>query len=199
MSKIIAFEGIDNSGKTTHMQDVIKALKAKKKLVGQFSIRSQSYVANHVIKAIGNTKNHNTKAMLYSALRMQNAPGIELADEHTDYVFLDRSPLSNLVYLSTLNINMSNRLAMKLFQLESIFYNIDAYVLSTVPKDEYIKRLKLDHTAENYEKDINLANDRQVMYLDYLEDSDILHTIVDSTKPRDDNTKNTLEFLKMML
>ena len=150
-------------------------------------------------KAIGNTKNHNTKAMLYSALRMQNVPGVHLASEYTDYIFLDRSPLSNLVYLSTLDNDMSNRLAMKLFQLESIFYNIDAYVLSTVPKDEYIKRLKLDHTAENYEKNINLANDRQVMYLDYLEDSDILHTIVDSTKPRDDNTKNTLEFLKMML
>ena len=50
MSKVIAFEGIDNSGKTTLMKDVIKALKAKKKQVGQFSIRSQSYVANHVIK-----------------------------------------------------------------------------------------------------------------------------------------------------
>ena len=146
MSKnpVIVFEGIEGSGKSYHISNVVKLLKKRK--IKYIKIREPGGSSNSekIRKLILSNKsnfNKNTDLLLYLASRSENM--ILLKKYYTKKVILiDRFVDSTIAYqhygfgINLRLINLINNHLLKNFKIDFTFLNI-------VNKKNMLKRLKL--------------------------------------------------------
>jgi len=150
---VIVFEGIEGSGKTSHVNFVAKYL--KKKNIKFIKIREPGGSKNSekIRKLILNSKsnyNKNTDLLLYQAARSEN---IELLKKSykKKIILIDRFIDSTIAYqhygfnVSLSLINYINSYLTKNFRINFTFLN-------TVNKNNMIKRLKLRNKLNRYDK-----------------------------------------------
>ena len=155
MSKkpIIVFEGIEGSGKSYHISNVVKLLKKRK--IKYIKIREPGGSSNSekIRKLILSNKsnfNKNTDLLLYLASRSENM--ILLKKYYTKKVILiDRFVDSTIAYqhygfgINLRLINLINNHLLKNFKIDFTFLNI-------VNKKNMLKRLKLRKSLNRYDK-----------------------------------------------
>ena len=103
MSKnpIIVFEGIEGSGKTTHINNVIKHLKKKRKKFIKIREPGGAPTAEKIRKLILNKKskfNYTTDLMLYFASRSENIEKIINNNYKKKIILIDRFTDSTIAY-----------------------------------------------------------------------------------------------------
>jgi dTMP kinase len=144
MSKVVAFEGIDGSGKTSYLQYVEKALVNKGKNIKNFSFPVYESFFGKEIGALLSGKNAVTaltvdpKSMsLWYALDRWNA--LKNVDFSAyDYIFFNRYTLSNAVYQSLRQESGAEALADWIFELEHDILSIpkpDLYLVFDIDAD----------------------------------------------------------------
>jgi len=155
MSKnpVIVFEGIEGSGKSYHISNVVKLLKKRK--IKYIKIREPGGSSNSekIRKLILSNKsnfNKNTDLLLYLASRSENM--ILLKKYYTKKVILiDRFVDSTIAYqhygfgINLRLINLINNHLLKNFKIDFTFLNI-------VNKKNMLKRLKLRKSLNRYDK-----------------------------------------------
>tara|TARA_Y100000389_G_scaffold200827_1_gene242112 strand:+ start:1793 stop:2407 length:615 start_codon:yes stop_codon:yes gene_type:complete len=155
MSKnpVIVFEGIEGSGKSYHISNVVKLLKKRK--IKYIKIREPGGSSNSekIRKLILSNKsnfNKNTDLLLYLASRSENM--ILLKKYYTKKVILiDRFVDSTIAYqhygfgINLKLINLINNHLLKNFKIDFTFLNI-------VNKKNMLKRLKLRKSLNRYDK-----------------------------------------------
>ena len=155
MSKnpVIVFEGIEGSGKSYHISNVVKLLKKRK--IKYIKIREPGGSSNSekIRKLILSNKsnfNKNTDLLLYLASRSENM--ILLKKYYTKKVILiDRFVDSTIAYqhygfgINLRLINLINNHLVKNFKIDFTFLNI-------VNKKNMLKRLKLRKSLNRYDK-----------------------------------------------
>jgi len=155
MSKnpVIVFEGIEGSGKSYHISNVVKLLKKRK--IKYIKIREPGGSSNseRIRKLILSNKsnfNKNTDLLLYLASRSENM--ILLKKYYTKKVILiDRFVDSTIAYqhygfgINLRLINLINNHLLKNFKIDFTFLNI-------VNKKNMLKRLKLRKSLNRYDK-----------------------------------------------
>ena len=155
MSKnpVIVFEGIEGSGKSYHISNVVKLLKKRK--IKYIKIREPGGSSNseRIRKLILSNKsnfNKNTDLLLYLASRSEYM--ILLKKYYTKKVILiDRFVDSTIAYqhygfgIDLRLINLINNHLVKNFKIDFTFLNI-------VNKKNMLKRLKLRKSLNRYDK-----------------------------------------------
>ena len=155
MSKnpVIVFEGIEGSGKSYHISNVVKLLKKRK--IKYIKIREPGGSSNSekIRKLILSNKsnfNKDTDLLLYLASRSENM--ILLKKYYTKKVILiDRFVDSTIAYqhygfgINLRLINLINNHLLKNFKIDFTFLNI-------VNKKNMLKRLKLRKSLNRYDK-----------------------------------------------
>ena len=155
MSKnpVIVFEGIEGSGKSYHISNVVKLLKKRK--IKYIKIREPGGSSNseRIRKLILSNKsnfNKNTDLLLYLASRSENM--ILLKKYYTKKVILiDRFVDSTIAYqhygfgINLRLINLINNHLLENFKIDFTFLNI-------VNKKNMLKRLKLRKSLNRYDK-----------------------------------------------
>ena len=155
MSKnpVIVFEGIEGSGKSYHISNVVKLLKKRK--IKYIKIREPGGSSNSekIRKLILSNKsnfNKNTDLLLYMASRSENM--ILLKKYYNKKVILiDRFVDSTIAYqhygfgINLRLINLINNHLLKNFKIDFTFLNI-------VNKKNMLKRLKLRKSLNRYDK-----------------------------------------------
>ena len=155
MSKnpVIVFEGIEGSGKSYHISNVVKLLKKRK--IKYIKIREPGGSSNseRIRKLILSNKsnfNKNTDLLLYLASRSENM--ILLKKYYTKKVILiDRFVDSTIAYqhygfcIDLRLINLINNHLIKNFKIDFTFLN-------SVNKKNMLKRLKLRKSLNRYDK-----------------------------------------------
>tara|TARA_X000001036_G_C20361424_1_gene676662 strand:- start:77 stop:691 length:615 start_codon:yes stop_codon:yes gene_type:complete len=155
MSKnpVIVFEGIEGSGKSYHISNVVKLLKKRK--IKYIKIREPGGSSNSekIRKLILSNKsnfNKDTDLLLYLASRSENM--ILLKKYYTKKVILiDRFVDSTIAYqhygfgIDLRLINLINNHLVKNFKIDFTFLNI-------VNKKNMLKRLKLRKSLNRYDK-----------------------------------------------
>jgi dTMP kinase len=130
MNKIVAFEGIDGSGKTSYLQYVEKALLNQGKKIKKFSFPVYESFFGKEIGALLSGKNEvtaltvNPKSMsLWYALDRWNA--LKNCDfSEYDYIFFNRYTLSNVVYQSLRQESGAKEFENWIFALENKILSI---------------------------------------------------------------------------
>ena len=155
MSKnpVIVFEGIEGSGKTYHIANVVKYLKKRK--IDFITIREPggSINAEKIRKLILNnsvTFNRNTDLLLYLAARSEN---MDLLKKYykKKIILIDRFIDSTIAYqhyglgVDKNLINIINKHLLKNFKIDFTFLNI-------VNNKNMIKRLKLRKSLNRYDR-----------------------------------------------
>ena len=155
MSKnpVIVFEGIEGSGKSYHISNVVKLLKKRK--IKYIKIREPGGSSNseRIRKLILSNKsnfNKNTDLLLYLASRSENM--ILLKKYYTKKVILiDRFVDSTIAYqhygfgINLRLINLINNHLLENFKIDFTFLNI-------VNKKNMLKRLELRKSLNRYDK-----------------------------------------------
>ena len=172
MTFVVAFEGIDNSGKTTMMNAVYEELtKINYKCGRFFSIAGDG----NIIRALSRTTDIETRLYLFSALRASNHHYFDELRKDNDIVLMDRSPLSNYVYGNVLG-DQTREIQHNLYFSEQNSFPVDATVITTVDGEEYARRLKQDKLCRAYERDIDLMFKIQTEYLKEARDLSLEYT-----------------------
>jgi dTMP kinase len=145
MSKVVAFEGIDGSGKTSYLQYVENALVNKGKKIKFFSFPVYESFFGKEIGTLLSGKNAVTaltvdpKSMsLWYALDRWNA--LKNVDFSAyDYIFFNRYTLSNVVYQSLLQESDAEALGDWIFELE--------HKILSIPKPDLYLVFDIDANA----------------------------------------------------
>ena len=155
MSKkpVIVFEGIEGSGKSFHISNVCKYLKAKK--IDFVNIREPGGSTNSELirKIILNNKstfNKNTDLLLYLAARSENISFLK-KNFKKKVIIIDRFIDSTVAYQHYglgVNLEMINKINRYLLK----GFNVDFTFLNTVDNYNMIKRLKLRRSLNRYDK-----------------------------------------------
>ena len=155
MSKnpVIVFEGIEGSGKTYHIANVVKYLKKRK--IDFITIREPggSINAEKIRKLILNnsvTFNRNTDLLLYLAARSEN---IDLLKKNykKKIILIDRFVDSTIAYQHYgLGVDINLIKIINKHLLKNL--NINFTFLNIVNKKNMIKRLKLRKSLNRYDK-----------------------------------------------
>jgi dTMP kinase len=155
MSKkpVIAFEGIEGSGKSHHISYVSKYLKKKK--IDHIKIREPggSLNSEKIRKLILNKKsnfNKTTDLLLYLAARSEN---IQLLNKYHNkkIILIDRFVDSTIAYQHYgfgVDINLINYVNNHLLKT----FKVDYTILNIVNQKNMIKRLKLRKSINRYDK-----------------------------------------------
>ena len=155
MSKkiVIAFEGIEGSGKTFHINNVSKYLKKKKiphiKLREPGGSKNSEKIRNLILNNNSNFKK-NTDLLLYLAARSEN---IEYLKEYykKKIILLDRFTDSTIAYQHFgmgVNLEILNKVNNHLLKS----FKVDFTFLNTVSEKNMIKRLKERKKLNRYDK-----------------------------------------------
>ena len=155
MSKkiVIAFEGIEGSGKTFHINNVSKYLKKKKiphiKLREPGGSKNSEKIRNLILNNKSNFKK-NTDLLLYLAARSEN---IEYLKEYykKKIILLDRFTDSTIAYQHFgmgVNLEILNKVNNHLLKS----FKVDFTFLNTVSEKNMIKRLKERKKLNRYDK-----------------------------------------------
>ena len=177
--KIISFEGIDGTGKTTQIELL------KKYLVGKgFKVNVRSYPVYDSFfgKEIGKQlSNKNTDynidprsmALWYAMDRWNDRKNFIETDEETDILLLNRYTLSSMVY-QVIRAGESNELKDWIENLEHVILNLprpDLYLIFDLPFELALKnnegkgkREYIDGEVDKYERDVKLQTKARELY-----------------------------------
>ena len=151
--KIITFEGIDGSGKTTHIKKVEQHLKKKKIKFLSFREPGGSKNSEKIRKLILNNKNNFnsfTDLLLYMSSRNENIQMLNKS-KNIKIILIDRFIHSTLAYqhfgmgINANLINMLNKLIIKEKKIALTF-------LLLVNKKNLKKRLNIRKSLNRYDK-----------------------------------------------
>ena len=151
--KIISFEGVDGSGKTTHQKKILKYLKSKKINVLSFREPGGSKNAEKLRKIILKNKNKFDKftdLLLYMASRNENMKMIEIYKK-AKVIIIDRFIHSSLAYQHygmKVNLDVINKLNDFILNNKKIHFTF----LMLVSKKNLKKRLKLRKRLNRYDR-----------------------------------------------
>lgn len=180
--KIISFEGIDGTGKTTQINLLSQYLIEK-----GFSVNVRSYPVyeSYFGKEIGNQLSgkdteHNidakSMALWYAMDRWKDRKDFIETDTGTDILLLNRYTLSNMVY-QVIRAGDSDSLAEWIEELEHNVLQLprpDLYLIFDLPFELALKNNKskgkreyIDSEIDIYEKDIKLQTKARELYLRY--------------------------------
>ena len=156
MSKypIIAFEGIEGSGKTTHIDNVCKYLSKRKIKFIKIREPGGSLNSEKIRKLILNNKsnfNRITDLYLYLAARNENMQGIIIKNYRKKIILIDRFTDSTVAYQHygmNINLNLINYL--NNFVTKSI--KADFTFLNIVNKKNLLLRLNKRKSKNRYDK-----------------------------------------------
>lgn len=180
--KIISFEGIDGTGKTTQINLLNQYLVDKGFTV---NVRSYPVYDSFFGKEIGNQLSgkdteHNidpkSMALWYAMDRWKDRKDFIETDEKTDILLLNRYTLSNMVY-QVIRAGDSDSLALWIEELEHNVLQLprpDLYLIFDLPFELALKNNKskgkreyIDSEIDIYEKDIKLQTKARELYLRY--------------------------------
>ncbi len=150
---VIVFEGVEGSGKSYHLSNVVKHLKKKKIKYVKFREPGGSYNSERIRNLILNNQNNfnkNTDLLLYLAARSENV------DSFRKYfrkkvILIDRFIDSTIAYqhygfgLDISLIKKINKYILGSFKVDFTFLNI-------VDKKNMIRRLKMRKSLNRYDK-----------------------------------------------
>ena len=156
MSKypIIVFEGIEGSGKTTHIDNVCKYLSKKKIKFIKIREPGGSLNSEKIRKLILNNKsnfNKITDLYLYLAARNENIQGIIIKNYRKKIILIDRFTDSTVAYQHYgMNINLKLINYLNNFVTKSI--KADFTFLNIVNKKNLLLRLNKRKSKNRYDK-----------------------------------------------
>lgn len=177
--KIISFEGIDGTGKTTQIKLLNELLSAKGYKV---NVRSYPVYESFFGKEIGvhlssKEVKHNidarSMALWYAMDRWKDRKDFILTDPQTDILLLNRYTLSNMVY-QVIRAGVSQELAEWVDSLEHNILELprpDLYLIFDLPFELALKnnegkgkRDYIDSEVDKYEKDVKLQTTARELY-----------------------------------
>lgn len=180
--KIISFEGIDGTGKTTQINLLSEYLINKK-----FSVNVRSYPVYESFfgkeigyQLSGKDAEHNidakSMALWYAMDRWKDRKDFIETDDKTDILLLNRYTLSNMVY-QVIRGGNSDSLAEWIEKLEHEVLGLprpDLYLIFDLPFDLALKnneskgkREYIDSEVDIYEKDMKLQTTARELYQRY--------------------------------
>jgi len=151
---IISFEGVESSGKTTHIKNIERFLIKKKIKFLKFREPGGSKNSEKIRKLLLSNKSNFTKftdLLLYMASRNENYHNIIKKNYRKKIILIDRFTDSTIAYqhfgmgLNIKIIKILNRFILNKIEPDFIFLNI-------VNKKNLINRLKLRNNKNRYDK-----------------------------------------------
>ena len=156
MSKnpIIVFEGIEGSGKTTHINSVAKYLKRQKFSFIKIREPGGSKNSEQIRKLILNNKstfNKKTDLLLYLAARSENIESLIKKNHNKKIILIDRFTDSTISY-QHYGMGIKKEIINKINEFLLGKIKPSFTILNTVSKKNLIKRLKLRKNKNRYDK-----------------------------------------------
>ena len=156
MSKnpIIVFEGIEGSGKTTHINSVAKYLKRRKFNFIKIREPGGSKNSELIRKLILNNKstfNKKTDLLLYLAARSENIENLIKKNHNKKIILIDRFIDSTISY-QHYGMGIKKEIINKINEFLLGKIKPSFTILNTVSKKNLIKRLKLRKNKNRYDK-----------------------------------------------
>ena len=156
MSKnpIIVFEGIEGSGKTTHINSVAKYLKRQKFSFIKIREPGGSKNSEQIRKLILNNKstfNKKTDLLLYLAARSENIESLIKKNHNKKIILIDRFIDSTISY-QHFGMGIKKEIINKINEFLLGKIKPSFTILNTVSKKNLIKRLKLRKNKNRYDK-----------------------------------------------
>ena len=156
MSKnpIIVFEGIEGSGKTTHINSVAKYLKRRKFNFIKIREPGGSKNSELIRKLILNNKstfNKKTDLLLYLAARSENIESLIKKNHNKKIILIDRFIDSTISY-QHYGMGIKKEIINKINEFLLGKIKPSFTILNTVSKKNLIKRLKLRKNKNRYDK-----------------------------------------------
>ena len=156
MSKnpIIVFEGIEGSGKTTHINSVAKYLKRQKFSFIKIREPGGSKNSEQIRKLILNNKstfNKKTDLLLYLAARSENIESLIKKNHNKKIILIDRFTDSTISY-QHYGMGIKKEIINKINEFLLGKIKPTFTILNTVSKKNLIKRLKLRKNKNRYDK-----------------------------------------------
>ena len=156
MSKnpIIVFEGIEGSGKTTHINSVAKYLKRRKFSFIKIREPGGSKNSELIRKLILNNKstfNKKTDLLLYLAARSENIENLIKKNHNKKIILIDRFIDSTISY-QHYGMGIKKEIINKINEFLLGKIKPTFTILNTVSKKNLIKRLKLRKNKNRYDK-----------------------------------------------
>ena len=156
MSKnpIIVFEGIEGSGKTTHINSVAKYLKRRKFSFIKIREPGGSKNSEQIRKLILNNKstfNKKTDLLLYLAARSENIESLIKKNHNKKIILIDRFTDSTISY-QHYGMGIKKEIINKINEFLLGKIKPTFTILNTVSKKNLIKRLKLRKNKNRYDK-----------------------------------------------
>ena len=156
MSKnpIIVFEGIEGSGKTTHINSVAKYLKRQKFSFIKIREPGGSKNSEQIRKLILNNKstfNKKTDLLLYLAARSENIESLIKKNHNKKIILIDRFIDSTISY-QHYGMGIKKEIINKINEFLLGKIKPSFTILNTVSKKNLIKRLKLRKNKNRYDK-----------------------------------------------
>ena len=155
MSKnpIIVFEGIEGSGKTTHINSVAKYLKRRKFSFIKIREPGGSKNSELIRKLILNNKstfNKKTDLLLYLAARSENIENLIKKNHNKKIILIDRFIDSTISY-QHYGMGIKKEIINKINEFLLGKIKPSFTILNTVSKKNLIKRLKLRKNKNRYD------------------------------------------------
>ena len=198
---LIIFEGIEGSGKTTHIKNVAKYLKKIKKKFIKIREPGGSKNSEKIRKLILNNKsnfNNKTDLLLYLSSRSENVEKIITKYYKKKIILIDRFVDSTIAYQHYgmgLNKNVINKI--NFFLLDNI--KPDFTFLCKVSKKYLIQRLKIRKNKNRYDKfNFSFYNKVQKGFLN-LSKNNYKYMIINSDLNLNENKKIIIKKLKMLI
>lgn len=177
--KIISFEGIDGTGKTTQI-DLLKKFLLEKGL--KVNVRSypvyESFFGKEIGKQLSNKNSEysidpRSMALWYAMDRWNDRKNFIETDEKIDILLLNRYTLSSMVY-QVIRAGESNELKDWIENLEHDILNLprpDLYLIFDLPFELALKnnegkgkREYIDGEVDKYERDVKLQTKARELY-----------------------------------
>ena len=203
MSKkpVIVFEGIEGSGKSYHISNVIRYFKKKK--IDYIKIREPggSRNAEKIRKLILDKKsnfNKNTDLLLYLAARSENLNQLN-SNFGKKIILIDRFVDSTIAYQHYgfgVNLNLINIINKYLLNK----FKVDFTFLNTVDKKNMIQRLKSRKSLNRYDKfNFNFYQKVQKGFLMLAKNNKKRYQLIDSNLDKNRNKFLILEKIKKLI
>ncbi len=198
---IISFEGVEGSGKTTHIKNIERFLIKKRIKYLKFREPGGSKNSEKIRKLILSNKSNFTKftdLLLYMAARNENYQNIIKKNYRKKIILIDRFTDSTIAYqhfgmgLDIKIIKILNRFILNKIEPDFIFLNI-------VNKKNLINRLRLRNNKNRYDKfKFVFYNKVQNGYLKLAKNKK-KYIIIDSNKSIFENKKNIINKIQKIL
>ena len=203
MSKkpLIIFEGVEGSGKSTHIKEISKYLKKKKHSFIKIREPGGSYNSEKIRKLILNKKNKHDKLtdlLLFFAARNENIVSIIKKNYKKKIILIDRFLYSTIAYQHYgMNINLKFINYINNYLLKNI--KIDFIFLHKINVHEIKKRINKRKYINRYDKfNIKFYSKVQKGYFKLLKNKKN-KLIINSSKNLKSNKKVVIDKIKDLL